>query len=106
MTETSQVEHELFERHERKASDDGISHFVDSAGVKAAANPTISRSSIGKRPECFKSTFQEICFIFMATLALATNSLVTGAMIIVTASIGRDLHMTQAQITWISAATT
>ncbi|EHK17309.1 uncharacterized protein TRIVIDRAFT_195256 [Trichoderma virens Gv29-8] len=41
----------------------------------------------------------------MATLAMATNSLVTGAVIVVTASIARDLHMTQAQISWISVAT-
>ncbi|KAL4950441.1 major facilitator superfamily domain-containing protein [Aspergillus filifer] len=37
---------------------------------------------------------------------MATNSLVTGAMIIVTASMSADLNMSQAQITWISAATT
>ncbi|KAL4863892.1 major facilitator superfamily domain-containing protein [Aspergillus spectabilis] len=37
---------------------------------------------------------------------MATNSLVTGAMIIVAIPIGRDLDMSQAQITWISAATT
>lgn len=99
MTETCQIEHELSELHGRKGAD-------DSPHTKATANPIPLRSNIGKRPECFKNTFQEICFIFMATLAMATNSLVTGAMIIVTASIGRDLHMTQAQITWISAATT
>ncbi|KAL7934691.1 MFS general substrate transporter [Trichoderma chlorosporum] len=106
MTETSQVEHDLFELHERKGPDDGGSQSDNSISGRAATNPSTQRNSIGKRPECFKNTFQEIYFIFMATLAMATNSLVTGAMIIVTASIGRDLHMTQAQITWISAATT
>lgn len=106
MTETCEVEHELSELHERKVTDGALSNIADSHKIKAATNPILSRSNAGKRPECFKSTFQEICFIFMATLAMATNSLVTGAMIIVTASIGRDLHMTQAQITWISAATT
>ncbi|QYT00307.1 MFS domain-containing protein [Trichoderma simmonsii] len=101
MTETTQIDHELFELHERKNPEDGGPRFDSSSSP-----PNVQSSSIGKRPECFQSTFQEICFIFMATLAMATNSLVTGAMIIVTASIGRDLHMTQAQITWISAATT
>ncbi|KAL3447308.1 major facilitator superfamily domain-containing protein [Aspergillus insuetus] len=61
---------------------------------------------IGKCPECFKSTFHEISFVIMATLAMATDSLVTGAMIIVTSSIGRDLDMTQAQITWIRISLT
>lgn len=106
MMETCQIEHELSELHERKATDGAVSNLVDSSHSKATTNPVLSRNYVGKRPECFKNTFQEICFIFMATLALATNSLVTGAMIIVTASIGRDLHMTQTQITWISAATT
>lgn len=106
MIETSQVDHELFEFHEGKNPEDSSPPFGDSVPVTTAANPNVQRNDIGKRPECFKSTFQEICFIFMATLAMATNSLVTGAMIIVTASIGRDLDMTQAQITWISAATT
>ncbi|KAK0759473.1 hypothetical protein N5P37_007661 [Trichoderma harzianum] len=96
MIEITQIDHELFELHERRNPEDGSPRFDSSS-----AAPNIQRTTIGKRPECFKSTFQEICFIFMATLAMATNSLVTGAMIIVTASIGRDLHMTQAQITWI-----
>lgn len=106
MMEACQVEHELSELHERKATDGAVSNLVGSPHDKATTNPILSKSNAGKRPECFKNTFQEICFIFMATLAMATNSLVTGAMIIVTASIGRDLHMAQAQITWISAATT
>lgn len=106
MTETCEIEHELAELHERKGTDGALSNLVDSSRVKATTNPIVLKNNTGTRPECFKSTFQEICFIFMATLAMATNSLVTGAMIIVTASIGRDLHMTQAQITWISAATT
>ncbi|KAL7898740.1 MFS general substrate transporter [Trichoderma sp. SZMC 28014] len=106
MMETCQIEHELSELHEREATDGAVSNLVDSPHAKATTNPILSRNNVGQRPECFKNTFQEICFILMATLAMATNSLVTGAMIIVTASIGRDLHMTQAQITWISAATT
>jgi hypothetical protein len=106
MTETCQIEHELFELHERKGTDGAASNLADLPRAKAPENLFLSKNNAGKRPKCFKNTFQEICFIFMATLAMATNSLVTGAMIIVTASVGRDLHMTQAQITWISAATT
>ncbi|KAL4880767.1 major facilitator superfamily domain-containing protein [Aspergillus karnatakaensis] len=65
-----------------------------------------SKLSIGDRPLCFKTTLHEVSFVLLAALAMATNSLITGAMIIVTAPIGKDLNMSQAQITWISAATT
>ncbi|KAL7813046.1 MFS general substrate transporter [Trichoderma gracile] len=105
MTETMQTNTELLELHGRNDPEDESSQS-DSARSVPAADPHIQRSVIGNRPECFQSTFQEIFFVLMATLAMATNSLVTGATIIVTASIGRELHMTQAQITWISAATT
>lgn len=59
----------------------------------------------GDRPDCFKSTFQEVSFIFQATMATATSSFLTGVCLIVTASIGRDLGMTQGQISWITAST-
>lgn len=64
------------------------------------------KKAIGERPECFKNTFQEIAFVFMATIAMATNTFLTGSTVIVTAAIGKDLGMTQSQISWISAAAT
>ncbi|KAL4943224.1 hypothetical protein BDV06DRAFT_221466 [Aspergillus oleicola] len=79
---------------------------LDSKSNSNSTNSQSLKTGIGQRPSCFKSTLHEISFILIATLAMATNSLVTGAMIIVTASIGADLNMSQAQITWISAATT
>ncbi|KAH7160761.1 major facilitator superfamily domain-containing protein [Dactylonectria macrodidyma] len=42
----------------------------------------------------------------MATVAMATNTFLTGATVIVTAAIGKDLGMSQSQISWISAAAT
>ncbi|KAH7017474.1 major facilitator superfamily domain-containing protein [Ilyonectria destructans] len=42
----------------------------------------------------------------MATVAMATSAFLTGATVIVTASIGKDLDMSQSQISWISAAAT
>ncbi|CAM1511470.1 Fc.00g089830.m01.CDS01 [Cosmosporella sp. VM-42] len=65
-----------------------------------------SKNPRGERPACFKNTFQEVSFVFMATIAMATNTFLTGSTVIVTASIGRDLGMSQSQISWISAATT
>ena len=60
----------------------------------------------GQRPQCFRSTFQEILFVFMATIGMATNTFLVGATVIVTASVGKDLGMSQSQISWIGAATT
>lgn len=70
---------------------------------KNAADGT--NSYFGDRPDCFKNTFQEVSFIFQATMATATSSFLTGVCLIVTASIGRDLGMTQGQISWITAST-
>lgn len=70
---------------------------------KHAAKGT--KNYFGDRPECFKNTFQEVSFVFQATMATATSSFLTGVCLIVTASIGRDLGMTQGQISWITAST-
>ncbi|KAF3007055.1 hypothetical protein E8E14_003030 [Neopestalotiopsis sp. 37M] len=63
------------------------------------------KTSFGDRPACFKNTFQEVSFVFQATVATATTSFLTGVGMIVTASIGRDLGMTQGEISWITAST-
>lgn len=44
-------------------------------------------------------------FVFQAIVATATTSFLVGVGMIVTASIGRDLGMTQGEISWISAST-
>lgn len=63
------------------------------------------KTSFGARPACFRNTFQEVSFVFQATVATATTSFLTGVGMIVTASIGRDLGMTQGEISWITAST-
>jgi hypothetical protein len=63
------------------------------------------KTKFGERPKCFKNTFQEVSFVFQATVATATSSFLTGVGMIVTASIGRDLGMTQGEISWITAST-
>ena len=62
-------------------------------------------SSFGERPQCFKNTLQEAAFVFQATNATAASSFFQGASAIVTVSIGRDLAMTQGEISWITAST-
>ncbi|KAF7546976.1 hypothetical protein G7Z17_g8038 [Cylindrodendrum hubeiense] len=79
---------------------------VEVSGGEDTAAQKKKTSKLGVRPACFKNTFQEVAFVFMATVAMATNTFLTGATVIVTASIGKDLGMSQSQISWISAAAT
>ncbi|KAI5868446.1 MFS general substrate transporter [Durotheca rogersii] len=69
--------------------------------------PTLQKaaSHFGDRPECFKNTFQEISFVFQATVATATTSFLSGVALIITVPVSRDLGMTQGEIAWISAST-
>jgi hypothetical protein len=59
--------------------------------------------SVSQRPKCFSSTFQEIMFVLTATMAIGQQSFFQGCIVGVTASIGSDLHMNSAEITWINA---
>lgn len=62
-------------------------------------------SSLGERPGCFSTTTAEVLFVLAATMSVGMASILTGGLTVVTADIGRDLHMTNAEITWIMAAT-
>ncbi|KAJ6113806.1 hypothetical protein N7523_007123 [Penicillium sp. IBT 18751x] len=55
------------------------------------------------RPKCFSSTFQECLFVLTATMAIGQQSFFQGCIVGVTASIGKDLKMNSAEITWINA---
>lgn len=82
---------------------------VDSslAAVESQSEPSPpydAHSEPGKRPECFKSTFQEYLFVLTATMSIGMSSFVYGICTVITAPIGRNLHMTSAQITWINAS--
>lgn len=65
---------------------------------------TQTTGDYGKRPECFSSTVQEVLFVFTATMAVAQSSIIVGLASVVTSHIAVDLHMTQAEVTWISAS--
>jgi MFS family permease len=58
------------------------------------------------RPACFKSTTQEVLFVLTATMAIAMGAFLSGAVAVISASVGADLGMTTAEITWISSAST
>jgi hypothetical protein len=56
------------------------------------------------RPKCFSSIFEECIFVFTVMLASCSTTFIQGVILINTATIGRSLDMTDAQITWIAAA--
>lgn len=91
---------------EKQGNVQQLGRDVENSGDDQQSVQKPSVPKYGARPECFKNTFQEVSFVLMATIAMATNTFLTGSTVIVTASIGNDLGMTQSQISWIAAAAT
>lgn len=56
------------------------------------------------RPAIFRSTVQEILFIFTATMSVAMPSFLQGSTLVVSSFIKRDLNMTTSQLTWMTAS--
>jgi hypothetical protein len=56
------------------------------------------------RPQCFASTLQEVLFVVTATMAIAMQAMLSGSTTVTSSFIGRDLHMSTAEITWITSA--
>lgn len=69
-------------------------------GVSLTAD---ERPGHASRPKCFSSTIQECLFVLTATMAIGQQSFFQGCIVGVTASIGADLNMNSAEITWINA---
>ncbi|KAF1961337.1 hypothetical protein CC80DRAFT_488635 [Byssothecium circinans] len=57
------------------------------------------------RPACFNSTIQECLFVLSVTLAVAMTSFLTGGVTVMSSFAARDLNMTNAEVTWMAAAT-
>ena len=56
------------------------------------------------RPAIFRSTAQEILFIFTATMSVAMPSFLQGSTLVVSSFIKKDLNMTTSQLTWMTAS--
>ena len=69
------------------------------------ASTPIAAKDPNARPDCFRSTFHECLFVLSVTMAVAMTSFLTGAITVMTSFAGRDLNMTNAEITWMVAAT-
>lgn len=70
------------------------------------SDPEVVTESNGERPKCFNSTFQEVLFVLTTTMATGSQSFFSGCVVGITASIGKDLNMNSAEITWINAGAT
>lgn len=78
-------------------------HSNDAADHMEPIEPVQTNNA---RPSCFKTTLQEVLFVFTATMAIAMGALLTGSITVVSSYIGRDLDMTTAEITWITSSST
>ncbi|KAH9882882.1 hypothetical protein J1614_000248 [Plenodomus biglobosus] len=57
------------------------------------------------RPACFTSTLQECLFVVSVTMAVAMTSFLTGSITVMSSFAGRELDMSNAEITWMNAGT-
>lgn len=77
---------------------------VESLDVEADMAESLMPHDPNARPENFTSTFEECVFVFTVVMASASTTFLQGVTVINTATIGKNLSMTAAQVTWISAA--
>jgi hypothetical protein len=56
------------------------------------------------RPAHFANNFEEAIFVFTVMMATAATTFLQGVIVINTVAIGKNLNMTDSQITWIAAA--
>ncbi|KEF61443.1 uncharacterized protein A1O9_03009 [Exophiala aquamarina CBS 119918] len=79
---------------------------VESSSSIGVPLERIDTNPNGSRPACFSSLLQEVLFVLTTTVAVGQSSIFTGALLCMTSFIGRDLNMTAAEVTWLSAAQT
>jgi len=73
-------------------------------GLERSGASEVAEQDPEARPAVFKSTVQEVVFVFTATMAIAMATFTTGSVTVISAFVGRDLEMTTAEITWITSA--
>ncbi|GAM91427.1 hypothetical protein ANO11243_094770 [Dothideomycetidae sp. 11243] len=58
----------------------------------------------GKRPACFRHAAHECLFVAVATMAVGMSSFLSGTTVVIPVFVARDLHMSQAELTWLVAS--
>jgi len=61
-------------------------------------------SRANARPTIFRSTAQEILFIFTAMMSVAMSAFLQGGTLVVSSFIQKDLNMSTSQLTWMTAS--
>jgi hypothetical protein len=77
---------------------------VRSFDVEAEVAKTLIPHDQNARPKHFRNGFEECIFVFTVMMATSSTTFLQSVVVINTATIGRSLHMTAAEITWIGAA--
>jgi hypothetical protein len=77
---------------------------VKSIDVEAGMAESLTPSDSNMRPKYFSSTFKECIFVFTVMMSGASTTFLQGVTVINTATIGRELKMSAAEVIWISAA--
>lgn len=85
--------------------DDATVHVSPGNSLPTSLNSTNAENEYGARPAVFKSTFQEVLFVLVATMAIGINSMTAGSVTVITSFVGKELNMSTAEIIWISAST-
>ena len=109
------MEHLPVHRPAHESTGNSISSHLSSTQVRQCSNikraaadadraETLMPQDPNARPKNFNSNFEEIVFVFTVMMCAASTTFLQGVTVISTATIGRDLHMTTAEMTWISAA--
>jgi len=75
-----------------------------SLDVEAGMAQALIHQGANARPKHFKNLFEECIFVFAVMMATSSTTFLQGVIVINTATIGKDLKMTAAQITWIASA--
>ncbi|CZS92013.1 related to aminotriazole resistance protein [Rhynchosporium graminicola] len=81
-----------------------VNSDVNAFDVEADMAFALIASDPNARPKQFRTLFEEYIFVFTAMMAIASTTFIQGVVVINTGTIGRDLSMTSAQVTWIAAA--
>jgi len=77
---------------------------LKSGDLEADLSAGLVEQDPNARPKCFRNLFEEIIFILTVMMAVSCTTFLQGVTVINTATIGRSLHMSPAEVTWISAA--
>jgi hypothetical protein len=77
---------------------------VKSFDIEADMAEALMPRDPNARPKTFRTAFEECVFVFTVVMCAASTTFLQGVTIINTATIGKDLHMSVAEVTWISAA--